>query len=76
MRKTTVYLTDVEAEGLRRVAAVTGRSQAELIREGVQLVIEQGPPRIFHSMGTGESTGESRPRWGPDELYDKAFGRR
>lgn len=75
MRKTTVYLTETEAEGLRRVAAATGRSQAELIREGVQLVIEQAPPRLFHSMGKGEGSGESRPRWRPDELYDKAFGR-
>ena len=76
MRKTTVYLTEPEVEGLRRVAAATGRSQAELIREGVRLVIEQGPPRIFHSMGKGDGSVESRPRWPSDELYDKAFGRR
>jgi hypothetical protein len=76
MLKTTVYLTESEAEGLRRVAAATGKSKAELIREGVQIVIEQGPPRIFHSMGKGEASGESRPRWPAGELYDKAFGRR
>ncbi len=76
MRKPTVYLTEVEAEGLRRMAAATGKSQAELIREGVQIVIEQGPPRTFHSMGKGEGLGESTPRWRSDELYDKAFGRR
>jgi hypothetical protein len=75
MRKTTVYLTESEVEGLRRVAAATGRSQADLIREGVQRVIEAGPPRTFHSMGKGEGAGESHPRWRPDELYDKAFGR-
>lgn len=76
MRKTTVYLTDGETEGLRRMAAATGRSQAELIREGVQLVIEQGPPRTFHSMGKGEGAGEPCPRWRADELYETAFSRR
>lgn len=75
MRKTTVYLTETEAEGLRRMAAATGRSQAELIREGVRLVTEHGPPRTFRSMGKGEGPGESRPRWRPDELYEKTFGR-
>ena len=75
MRKTTVYLTESEVEGLRRVAAATGKSQAELIREGVQHVIERAPPRIFHSMGQGDGSGESRPRWRSDALYDKAFGR-
>jgi hypothetical protein len=75
MRKTTVYLTELEAEGLHRMSAATGRPQAELVREGVRLVIEQGPPRTFHSMGKGEASGESRPRWHSDELYEKAFGR-
>ncbi len=75
MRKTTVYLTEIEAEALRRTAAATGRSQAELIREGVRLVTEQAPARTFHSMGGGEGPGESDPRWGPDEVHDKAFGR-
>jgi ribbon-helix-helix CopG family protein len=76
MRKTTVYLTESEAEGLRRTAVATGRSQAELIRQGVRLVIEQGPPRIFHSMGKGDGSGEWHPRWRSDELYEKASGRR
>jgi hypothetical protein len=76
MHKTTVYLTEIETEGLRRIAAATGRSQAELIREGVRLVIEQSPPRRFHSMGKGKGTGEPRPRWRPDDLYERTFGRR
>jgi hypothetical protein len=76
MRKTTVYLTEIEAEGLRRVAAATGRSQAGLIREGVRLVVEQGPPRTFFSMGKGEATDETGPHWRTEELYEKAFGRR
>jgi hypothetical protein len=57
------------------MAAATGRSQAELIRAGVQLVIEQGPPRTFHSMAKGEGSGEAPPRWQPDEVYEKALGR-
>ena len=36
MRKTSVYLTDDEAEGLRQLAVREGRPQAELIREGVR----------------------------------------
>jgi hypothetical protein len=76
MRKTTVYLTEDEAEGLRRMSAATGKSQAELIRKGVRIVIEQDPPRTFRSMGMGAGTGEPRPTWGPNDLYEKAFGRR
>ncbi len=38
MEKTTVYLTDSQKRALERVAKVVGRSEAELIREGVELV--------------------------------------
>lgn len=58
MRKTTVYLTDEEAEALRRTAARTGRSQSELIREGVRRVTGRGARR-FRSMAMGEGTGEA-----------------
>jgi Arc/MetJ-type ribon-helix-helix transcriptional regulator len=58
MKKTTVYLTDEEAAALQRVAAETGRSQSELIREGVQAVTSTGGERRFHSMGKGEGTGD------------------
>jgi hypothetical protein len=72
MRKTTVYLADGEAEGLRRLAALTGRSQAELVREGVRRVLDdQSVERTFHSMGRGRGSGSARPRWDPDELYAK-----
>jgi|RhiMethySRZTD1v2_1073278.scaffolds.fasta_scaffold2940152_2 hypothetical protein len=54
LRKTTVHLREVEAEGLRMLAGATGESQAELIREGVS--------RTFHSMGKGEGPGGPRPR--------------
>lgn len=85
MRKTSVYLTEDEAEGLRQLAAREGRPQAELIREGVRKVIgEAGErPRRFRSLGIGhgrqrgEDPGEERPvRWTSDELYRKAMGER
>ena len=38
MEKTTVYLTDRQKRELAGVARRTGRSEAELIREGVDLV--------------------------------------
>jgi hypothetical protein len=78
MRKTSVYLTADEAEGLRRLAVREGRSQAELIREGVRRLIEDAPPvkRAFRSMGAGRSDGTAPRRWTSDELYEKATGRR
>jgi hypothetical protein len=78
MRKTSVYLDDDEAEGLRRVAIRTGRPQAELIREGVRRVIadEEAQPRVFHSMGVGHGGGEPYEPWSADDLYDKVMGRR
>lgn len=38
MEKTTVYLPDDLKRALRRSAKSTGRSEAELIREGIGLV--------------------------------------
>jgi Ribbon-helix-helix protein, copG family len=74
MRKTTVYLNEDEIEGLRRAAAETGKSQAELIREGVRRLLREGPKRKFHSMSRG--AGESRPRWSSEDLREKTLGRR
>jgi hypothetical protein len=75
MRKTSVYLTDDEAEGLRRVAVREGRPQAELIREGVRRVIaELDAPRTFRSMGKGR--GPVYEPWTPSEVHDKVMGRR
>jgi hypothetical protein len=78
MRKTSVYLTDEEAEGLRRLAVREGRPQAELIREGVRRVIAdvESQPRTFHSLGVGRGGGRKGPRWTSDELYRKAMGGR
>ncbi|MGH2446130.1 MAG: ribbon-helix-helix protein, CopG family [Candidatus Limnocylindria bacterium] len=38
MEKTTVYLPEELKRALRRTASATGRSEADLIREGVGLV--------------------------------------
>jgi predicted transcriptional regulator len=38
MEKTTVYLPDDLKRALQRAARATGRSEAELIREGIGLV--------------------------------------
>lgn len=38
MERTTVYLTEAQKRGLERAARISGRSEAELIREGVDAV--------------------------------------
>ena len=76
MRKTSVYLTEDEAADLRRLAVREGRSQAELIRDGVRRVIDEAErkPRELKSLGKGRGGGQPYRRWGSEELYDKAFG--
>jgi hypothetical protein len=76
MRKTSVYLTEDQAESLRRIAARDGRAQADLIREGVRRVIAEAEsrPRTFHSLGVGRG-GRSRPaHWTAEDLYRKTMG--
>lgn len=48
MRKTTVYLPDDLKSELERAAVDVGRSEADLIREGVRLAVAQYtlPPTI------------------------------
>lgn len=82
MRKTSVYLTADESEGLRQLSVRESRSQAELIREGVRRLIDDAgsKPRTFRSLGAGH--GGSRrsadanlpPQWTSDELHRKAMG--
>ena len=77
MKKTSVYLTAAETEGLRRLAVREGRSQAELIREGVRRVLgESEAPRTFHSLGKGRGGGRRAEGWDPDDLYDWVKGER
>jgi hypothetical protein len=55
-------------ERLGRLATSSGRSQAELIREGVDRVLSEAPSRTFRSMGKGRSGGNVDRRWDADEL--------
>jgi Arc/MetJ-type ribon-helix-helix transcriptional regulator len=78
VRKTSVYLTSEEADGLRRLAVREGRPQAELIREGIRRVIAEagGRPRVFRSLGVARSDGDKPSRWTSDELLRKVMGER
>ena len=75
MKKTSVYLTEDEAEALRRLALNSGRSQAELIRDGIRHVLasDNGSERRFHSMGKGRGTGSPYTPWDVDDLYNKVM---
>jgi hypothetical protein len=44
MRKTTLYLPDDLKAAVRRLAAETGRTEAAIIREGIELAISRHTP--------------------------------
>ena len=72
-----MYLSEDDAEALRLEAQATGRSQAELIREGVRRVLRRPRKRVFHSMGKGKGPGGPTPLgWDADELHRKVMGSR
>jgi hypothetical protein len=76
MRKTSVYLSDEEAERLRALSRSMGRSQAELIREGIRRVLRgKASRRTFHSLGKGAGDPSGPRRWDPDDLAAKRLGR-
>jgi len=74
VHKTTVYIEDSQAERLGRLASASGRSQAELIREGLERVLSEAPARTFRSMGKGRSGDKGERRWDAEELYRKTRG--
>lgn len=41
MRKTTVYVPDALKEALARASDASGRSEADLIRDGIELVVSR-----------------------------------
>jgi hypothetical protein len=51
MNKTTIYLPDDLKAALERTAAESGRSKAELIREGIALVTAPRPRGPLFSSG-------------------------
>lgn len=44
VHKTTLYLPDDLRAGLLRMAAETGRSEADLMREGIRLILDKFTP--------------------------------
>ena len=73
MEKTTVYLTTVQKRALERAALAEGRSEAELIREGIENVTARHraaePTAPLFDSGTGDLAE------GVDE-YLEGFGER
>ena len=77
MKKTSVYLSEDDAERLGRVAAASGRPQSEIIREGIRSVI--GAPaarRHFRSLGKGHGGGRPYSRWKSRALFQKVMEKR
>ncbi len=72
MKKTTVYLPDELKRDLERAAAATGSSEAELIREGIQNLVEirLAPPPSGPLFSSGDPTLAGR----VDELLAEGFG--
>jgi hypothetical protein len=74
MVKTTVYLDDRDAAALRRIAAESGRSQAELIREAVARTTRAAGPRRLRSAAAGRGSGAPVAR-NADEIVRAELGR-
>ncbi len=74
MKKTSVYLTEAEAETLRRLADDQGKSQATVLREALAAYDEQHfVPREFACIGSGEGDGRSVVDI-PEEELMRGFG--
>lgn len=56
MRKTTVYVSEELKAALSRVSRASGRSEAELIRDGIALVVERAsdPEPILPLIDSGD----------------------
>ncbi|MHB8719048.1 MAG: ribbon-helix-helix domain-containing protein [Candidatus Dormibacteria bacterium] len=77
MHKTSVYLSDADADSLRHAAEATGIAQSELIREGIRQVVavHAGRVRTFHSMGKGSNPTARARHWTSAEVYEATRGR-
>lgn len=72
--KTSLYLEPEQATRLKQAAELTGRSEAELVREGIELVLlrTQRPRRVrpMPSFDSGDPTFAAR----ADEILSEAYG--
>lgn len=78
MIRTQISMTEDQAEGLRRLAAVRGRSQAALLREALDHLLGEDErrrrvERVRRSIGAYRSTGGNT-AVDHDEALDEAFG--
>ena len=81
MRKTSVYLDELDAERLRKVAEEEGRSQAEVIRDAIYLYAARPKPvrdRNFAVFRLAEADVFPGPRRSiadtPEQELMKGFG--
>lgn len=74
MVKTTVYLGEGDAAALRRVAAESGRSQAEIIREAIARAVRSSRPRRLRAAGVGRGSGAPVAR-DADSIVRRELGR-
>lgn len=70
MNKTSVYLDDDDVARLRRLQEATGKSQSELIRDGIRALDgdEAEPRPRMRSVGSGDWTIDGERRWDADDL--------
>jgi hypothetical protein len=74
MVKTTVYLPDQTKHGLARAAVRRRTSEAELIREAIDVLLRDEPPLRLPRLGivdSGDPTFAGR----VDEILAEGFGR-
>ncbi|MEI7742669.1 MAG: hypothetical protein WCK58_02835 [Chloroflexota bacterium] len=81
MEKTTVYLTSMQKEALARTAAAEGRSEALLIRAGIDVVTAghraaEAAAHLAPSASALAPSTAARPRWiGREEFVRSILSR-
>ena len=74
MRKTSVYLSEADAERLARLSELEGRPQAAIIRDAIARYEQPvSGDRNFSMMGAGRGDGRSVADIPDEELYE-GFG--
>jgi predicted transcriptional regulator len=78
MRKTSVYLSEIESRRLAELARAEGRSQAEIIRQAITAYVPAGKSEGDFALAAGFARVDDDPRpiseIPEDELLD-GFGR-